>query len=187
MSRSDIRDDNIDAEDTRYHDDVERTSNGIGSNNDLCIPWFYINLICFVLSVIYLAELLFGFYSLSDSKKLYLLYDFGTTLIWCVEMGQKMMSLSRNIHTYEDQRLDYALAIGEGVIAIYYLCNSAFLLYLWRVKKQRIHPIITNVVINILGYMYLVLEEVMANRKHTPPISNMEEEPLINVEEQPMI
>jgi len=117
--------------------------------------WFAVNLICAAAS---LALLLCLLWAVDDplamrpvAAALYLIYSFGTTVIWCVEIG---LTAWDNTATSATGSLSWEIRI-ELALAVYFLVDSLQLLYEWRLLEQDPTINLVEAIFNFAGYLYV--------------------------------
>ena len=88
-------------------------------------------------------------------NKQYIVYNFVTTLVWCFEATTDI---------FESDRSNF-MRWAILVIAIYFMGQSAYVLYLWKWKKVDVTVMIGDVVINLLSYAIAFISLLDIHRK----------------------
>lgn len=148
-----------------------RNDNEDNDNNDDAVfvtRWFVINIFCVVVSLLLLLDLVYAIHIVSErpfASSFTFVYDFTTTVIWCVEIAARVEVSRRSVE--EPSRLTVCLTVAEVVVAAYFLWDSGVLLYEWRVRNEEILPQIQDAVFNLLAYLWLVVD-VWRTRPEVP-------------------
>ena len=135
------------------------------------VVWTVINAILCVWSLLLLYQILWTSQSPTDrlyGERLYLIWNFGTTLVWCLEVGWTMRIKSQdnnddNRNRRQDGRAASAAATTtwswcpsldciQLLIAIYFLLDSLHLLIKWKVKGD-IDEELFDVIISSVAYL----------------------------------
>jgi len=123
---------------------VVRISSSAWSPQQSPLGWAVINAVCFLASVTLLIDVFIAQADLSErpvARAAYLVWNFGTTLVWLVEV-----SLSVNL-----SRLRWEHYV-EIFLAAYFTVDSFHLLYKWKIRKQDIDEELWDVLINVAVY-----------------------------------
>ena len=121
--------------------------------------WCFVNLLCLLFSLETLANLLLSTQDLSErptAKGLYLIWNFGTTLVWVTEVSLSV-AFQRQNQQQRRQSLSWEKRI-ELLAAIYFAWDSLHLLWKWKIKKQDLDEEIWDVCINTLVFLYAAYE-----------------------------
>jgi hypothetical protein len=88
-------------------------------------------------------------------NKQYIVYNFVTTLVWCFEATTDI---------FESDRSNF-IRWAILVIAIYFMGQSAYVLYLWKWKKVDVTVMIGDVFINLFSYAIAFISLLGIHRK----------------------
>ena len=88
-------------------------------------------------------------------NKQYIVYDFVATFVWCFEATTDIFESDRS------NFIRWAILI----IAIYFMGQSAYVLYLWKWKKVDVTVMVGDVVINLLSYGIAFISLLDLHRK----------------------
>jgi hypothetical protein len=111
--------------------------------------WAFVNGVCLTISALLLCiDLYAEEYSkaIKLADKSFIVYDFGTTAVWCVEISLKALFP-------EQESRSMSLLLFELVLAVYFVEDTATVLYKWQWKNQEIEIILINVIVNLVGYL----------------------------------
>ena len=117
--------------------------------------WCIVNLIVVVLSIILLIDLIFAVDDRNERPGAvaeYLIYNFGTSALWVVEVSLKSYDAWKNKF-----HISSASIIAEWVLSLYFVCDSIHLLIKWKVNKKDISWNILELVLGIISYSYITV------------------------------
>jgi hypothetical protein len=137
------------------------------------LKWLAVNLVCWVASLVLLAHLLLslllweveGDASLKPvAASLYLIWNFSTTVVWCVESGLKFLEqqhvlapTSRPSSSSQPLGSGWALRL-EVAVAIYFLADSIHLLIQWRLRDDDLEANLLEASVSSLAYLWVSVE-----------------------------
>ena len=145
--------------------------------------WFVINITCLTASFVTLVDLLVASdYDLSErptAQALYLLWNFGTTAVWCAEIGLSAAFIVLQQQQQESTSSSWN-AIGwdkrlELLLALYFTADSAHLLWKWKIKKQKLDEELGDACLSLLGYFYTSYETYQQKRQRQQEGSSEEQ------------
>ena len=115
--------------------------------------WLGVNGFCLAATLVTFVDIWIATEDLSErptAAALYLAWNFGTTLVWCSEVG---LSIANHIVGETNASLEWATKI-EFLLAIYLTLDSLHLLWKWKIKKQKLEEELIDVCINLLSFSY---------------------------------
>mmetsp|Transcript_25978 Transcript_25978/g.36617 ORF Transcript_25978/g.36617 Transcript_25978/m.36617 type:complete len:175 (+) Transcript_25978:35-559(+) len=139
--------------------------------------WIVVNGLCLLFSVVLLVLILIAEEESRGkkfAKRCYLLYDFVTTLVWCVEVGL--------IVWYHGNASSWERRI-ELLLASYFVPESSYALYRSKVKKQDLNTIFLTVVLSLLAYLYVLVETIKKYARRNDFVQLQESAELLLAEE----
>lgn len=159
------------------------------SPNSAPRAWLLINGAILAWSVLLLCELLL---TISPEDRLegtraYLLYNFGATLIWVVEVGLHLLEHHQlKVHSSTNpnhEHKDLYWLLAELIIALYFLYDSTRVFVLWRTPDSNVRAQLLDTIINIAAYLYQVIR-LGAFAKHGTASGSGEYFDIISLEAQ---
>jgi len=104
----------------------------------------------------------------------YLIYNFGTSALWVVEIA---------LNTYEkwknsDLSAERNSIMVEGFASIYFVYDSIDLMIKWKLNKEDLSEPLFEVVVNIISYSYLSVSSLQAYYKAKREYKQIQEEPI---------
>jgi hypothetical protein len=125
------------------------------------VCWYRINILCFIVSLLVGIDLIVATKTLSERPfaiSFYLVYSFGTTIIWCLEIG---WNVAWKLHQRPEETRSkwlFSKFFIEGLVAVYFLWDSGNLVYEWHVLGEEINADeLLDVGINLLAYLWLIV------------------------------
>ena len=88
-----------------------------------------------------------------EDSQLYLVYNFGTTIIWCLEVTLTVLVPAED----EGGWLDFSLVWIELLLAIYFLTDSILLFQKWA-KTGDWESELADTMLNTIGYVYFLIK-----------------------------
>ena len=128
--------------------------------------WLMVNLVCLVATSVTLGDMLIATDDLSERPRaaaLYLVWNFGTTIIWLVEVGLSIALLQSR---EQERRVSWEKPV-ELILAIYFTFDSLHLLWKWKVQKQDIEEELFDVSVNLLGFLFISYDTYTTYRKES--------------------
>ena len=95
----------------------------------------------------------------------YLVYNFGTSVLWVVEISLSFYENSKN------QSHDHAAKkwiVAEWIVALYFVCDSIHLLVEWKLKEKDLTGNLVDAFTGIISYSYLALSTFQAYNGSKP-------------------
>ena len=106
----------------------------------------------------------------------YLVWNFSTTIIWCLEAGLESLWIfeTTGMAAQEENEgdegptspwwhklasLDYAANVVELLLAMFYVVVSSTLLWEWKIKNQNVEDSLFDVVTNLTFYFYAMVRD----------------------------
>ena len=151
--------------------------------------WFIINTLCFLYSLASCIELVRSFRDLGERPPAtanYIIYNFSTTIAWCLEAGfeswwsykiEKEERVSSPLSVSPSPSWWHTLSnsahftnIAELAAAVFFLFDSADLLWTWKIKGQDVKELLYGVVLNLLFYLYAMIRDFV--RLHQRPTTD---------------
>lgn len=153
------------------------------------LRWFLINQCLLFYSMIQFSIIIMTIHNTGAKPSVaasYLIWNFGTTIIWCFEAGLELWWIIRTISISRKDLLSIQVLIniGEMIIAVYYLIDSISLLYHWESRSDSIQWSLLDVGLNAGFYFYaslrdfiriLILETTLHSLQDDPIDSNYSE------------
>lgn len=145
--------------------------------------WFIINLTLVLYSILQLIAIILSIHFTGerpDATATYLIWSFSTTVVWCVEAGLESwwayMTASIDailISPTSSPKLcwetfksaDYVTNVLELLLAVYYLIDSFWLLWLWKIKGDDIYSSLYDVLLNSVFYIYAMVRDFIRMRR----------------------
>lgn len=127
--------------------------------------WEFINAILFAWSFLLTLEISNAVigeslnHSLEESHW-YLIWNFGSTIIWCLEVTLTALVRADEGENWQDSYL----ILCELVLAIYFTCDSIRLYRKWREESGDLEGELFDAILNTIGYFYLLLKAGAFNR-----------------------
>lgn len=114
--------------------------------------WCWINIACCIWSILLTIEILYTVNPLyeREGSQEYLIWSFGTTAIWCVEIGCNVYEKV----VIEKEKIGYVNII-EGILALYFLGESIDILWTWNNPEADFWGELLEAALNVAGYAYL--------------------------------
>lgn len=144
------------------------------------LAWTCINLFCLVWSLILVFDIFLVEEDLEDrpgAAAMYLVWNFGTTAVWCVEVGLQQVGYHASCHDDKNhgtffinnhgddgggtQRTRFKLLLDRWVrwielgLAVFFLVDSMMLLYKWRLAHNHLEEELGEVLINVFAYLFI--------------------------------
>lgn len=119
--------------------------------------WNAINSICFIWSFLLLWEILGVSNNVIEhllSEQMYLVWNFGTTVLWCTETGSTVW-----YHGYSASKTSDRIQLG---LAIYFLVDSIHLFYKWQNPELDVEEELFDVVIGTISFLGMLLYSTRA-------------------------
>ena len=150
-------------DDTKYHQWLLSLAPEVNP-----VGWLTVNLICLGAGLVALVDNLEATEDLSErptATALYLVFNFGTTIVWLAEVGLSLYLLQSR----EEARLATSGSkIIELPVATYMTANSLDLLWQWKIQKKHIEEQLFDIIISVLSYIYLSYEVYHRAYGHQP-------------------
>ena len=130
--------------------------------------WLVVNLVCLVASLALAANIVLFFRDDPELRPvgaaLYLLYNFTTTLIWCVEIGLTAWEQQAEFSSSSSSWLSRLLRNTtwpvrlELIVAVYFFADSLHLLWKWRLTKNKLEAGLWDAMIGSVAYLYVAYD-----------------------------
>jgi hypothetical protein len=128
--------------------------------------WFVINECLLLYSLIEIAVIVMTIKDLGARPYVegnYIIWSFLTTVVWCFESGLESWWSIHNILVHRRESFFSDAFVWMNVIessaAIYFLFDTATLLFEWKVKEQDIEASLFDVVLNSVFYLYATIRD----------------------------
>ena len=95
----------------------------------------------------------------------YLLYNFGTSVGWVLEVTPKAYESWRSNKFGSLSNGDCWIVIAESLASLYFVGDSIRLLIQWKLHKEDLDQPLTDTILNIVSYSYLTFESFQTYRK----------------------
>ena len=118
------------------------------------LGWLGVNVTCLLATTVVLVDVLIATDDLAErptAAALYLVWNFGTTLVWLAEVGLSVALLQSR----ETERIMTWEKPVELLLAIYLSCDSLHLLWKSKVKRQDIEEELFDVSVNLLSFVFI--------------------------------
>lgn len=114
--------------------------------------WMWINAVCLAWSILLFIEIIFTLGPLDrlEGTRAYITYNFGTTLVWVVEVGLTVL---------DDMKQSIVLSrrdLFELAVALFFLIDSLRLFLDWYKADVDVGGESLDVLINFAAYVYLL-------------------------------
>ena len=88
----------------------------------------------------------------------YLIWNFGTTILWIIEVTFRAYYSWRTISLYKAKPVLANIAlVVEWTLAVFFTYDSIRLLIEWKIKKQDVEEDLFEVFLNIFGFAYITV------------------------------
>ena len=136
-----------------------------GASADMRSPsfWLAANAACLVFSLINIVLIALGPERPGDhcARQFYLIYNFLTSTIWCLDIGcgvfgdvREELNM-RNDSSDKDSKRRKFMAYGELIIAVYFLLDSLVVVIKWKMPKHdHTNGMLVDCIINAFAYAF---------------------------------
>mmetsp|Transcript_9938 Transcript_9938/g.12520 ORF Transcript_9938/g.12520 Transcript_9938/m.12520 type:complete len:176 (-) Transcript_9938:118-645(-) len=136
--------------------------------------WIVINTVCFIYSLLlsfYIVQALGDLGERPSAQASYIIWNFGTTLVWCFEAGieswwnYRMIVVQRQNDSQKISWWRAATSSGnianliELLVAVYFSIGSAVLLWKWAITGENLNERLLDVVTNLVFYFYAMVRD----------------------------
>eukprot|EP00977_Amphora_coffeiformis_P011258 scaffold2707_cov169-Amphora_coffeaeformis.AAC.14 len=135
------------------------------------LAWAILNGICFLASALVLVDIFVAQEDLAErpwARGGYLCWNFATTLVWWVEV-----TLIVADHLPAPLSWEHWI---ELLLVVYFVADSAHLLYKWKIRKQNFEEEIADVSVNMTIYLFVLVKGLHLYRQRRDFIPVQSEE-----------
>ena len=117
--------------------------------------WLCINFVCCLWSVLLVVSILSTMSPLNrlEGTQLYFIWNFGTTLVWCIEAGLNGYYARQHQLSNTNSRFPWT-SVLEVALAIYFTADSIHLFRKWLKPDQDIEGELADTIVSTLAYAY---------------------------------